>query len=155
MERHAWSVTLQAWPALFSRMAAVTGHLDFRNWTGDSILRHVWVGAGNSKTVSLIVTISVLILSPIIVSGNSLVFLSTWKDLLKKLWSSWPSHYIILSMAVADFMVAFVTSILTAYWCWAVYQKKNPVFGPVRFSFTFLNLKTYVFEIRNTTEVST
>lgn len=66
--------------ALFSRMAALIGHWDFRNWTGDSIWPQVWLGAGNSKTVSLIVAISVLILSPIIVSGNLLVFFSTWKE---------------------------------------------------------------------------
>ena len=43
-------------------------------------------------------------------------------------------------MVVVDFMIGFVTSILTAYWCCAVYQTKKSVFGPVRFSITFLNI---------------
>lgn len=117
-------------------MAALIGHWDFRNWRGDSIWPQVWLGAGNSKTVSLIVAISVLILSPIIVSGNLFLHLE------RTLWRSSGNghHIIILSMVVVDFMVGFVTSILTAYWCWAVYQTKKPVFGPVRFSITFLNI---------------
>ena len=96
-------------------MAAVTGHLNFWNWTGDSILQQVWLSTGNSQTIPIIVAVSVIILSPIIVFGNLLVVFSIWKDLLKKLWS-WPSNYIILSMAVADLMVGIVTCPLTAYW---------------------------------------
>ena len=120
-------------------MAAVTGHLNFWNWTGDSILHQVWLSTGNSQTIPIIVAVSVIILSPIIVFGNLLVVFSIWKDPLKKLWS-WPSNYIILSMAVADLMVGIVTCPLTAYWGWAVHQMKNPTFGPVTFSITFLNI---------------
>ena len=120
-------------------MAAVTGHLNFWNWTGDSILHQVWLSTGNSQTIPIIVAVSVIILSPIIVFGNLLVVFSIWKDPLKKLWS-WPSNYIILSMAVADLMVGIVTCPLTAYWGWAVHQMKNPTFGPVTFSIAFLNI---------------
>ena len=54
-------------------MATVTGDLNFWNITGDSIFKQVWLSAGNSKTISRIVAISVIILSPIIVFGNLLV----------------------------------------------------------------------------------
>ena len=43
-------------------------------------------------------------------------------------------------MAVADLMVGIVTCPLTAYWGWAVHQMKNPTFGPVTISITFLNI---------------
>lgn len=37
-------------------------------------------------------------------------------------------------------MVGIVTCPLTAYWGWAVHQMKNPTFGPVTFSISFLNI---------------
>lgn len=42
-------------------MAAVTGHLNFWNWTGDSILQQVWLSTGNSQTIPIIVAVSVII----------------------------------------------------------------------------------------------
>ena len=96
------------------RMATVTSDLNFWNITGDSIFKQVWLSAGNSKTISIIIAISVIILSPIIVFGNLLVVFSIWKDPMKKLWK-WPLNQIILSLAVADLMVGLVICILLLY----------------------------------------
>ena len=95
-------------------MATVTSDLNFWNITGDSIFKQVWLSAGNSKTISIIIAISVIILSPIIVFGNLLVVFSIWKDPMKKLWK-WPLNQIILSLAVADLMVGLVICILLLY----------------------------------------
>jgi len=120
-------------------MAAITGHFDFWNMTGEEALLKVWLSVDNGKTISTTVAILALIMSPVIVLGNSLVILSVWKDPLKKLRSS-PSNFIILSMAIADLLVGLVACPLTLYWGLALFLKKNPTFGPLTFFSVLINV---------------
>ena len=118
-------------------MAAVTGHFNFWNLTGEEALQKAWLRVGHVKTISATVAVLAMVASPVIVFGNSLVVLSVWRDPLKKLRSS-PSNFIILSMAIADLQVGLVACPLTAYWGWALFLKKNPTFQPLKAVFSVL-----------------
>ena len=112
-------------------MAAVTGNFNFWNWSSEESLEKVWLRVDNPKTISATVAVLAMTLSPIIVFGNSLVILSVWRDPLKTLRLS-PSNFILLSMAIADLLVGLVACPLTVYWGWAIFQKKDPAFGPLK-----------------------
>ena len=62
-----------------------------------------------------------IVMSSVIVFGNSFVLLSVWKDSLKRLWSS-PSHRTIITMAIADLLVGLVACPLTGYWGLSIFQ---------------------------------
>ena len=54
-------------------MAAVTGHFNFWNLTGEEALQKAWLRVGHVKTISATVAVLAMIVSPVIVFGNSLV----------------------------------------------------------------------------------
>lgn len=120
-------------------MAAITGNFDFWNITSEEALLNVWLKVDNVKTISTTVAVLAMIMSPIIVFGNSLVVVSVWKDPLKKLRSS-PSNFIILSMSIADLLIGLVACPLTTYWGWAVFHRSNPAFEPLKFFSTLINV---------------
>ena len=95
--------------------------------TSEEALLKAWLSAENRKTSSATFAVPAIVMSPIIVFGNSLVVLSVWKDPLKKLWSS-PSNRIIISMAIADLLVGLVACPLLGYWGWSIFQN-DPTFG--------------------------
>ena len=77
-------------------MAAINGNTELSNLTSDRDLgNNVWLNVGNSHATSMAFSIPAMVMSPIIILGNSLVVLSVWKDPLKKLRSS-PSNRIIV-----------------------------------------------------------
>ena len=120
-------------------MAAIKGNYDFWNMTSEEALLKVWLSVENAKTISATVAVLAIVMSPIIVFGNSLVVLSIWKDPLKKLWSS-PSNRIIISMAIADLLVGLVACPLTGYWGWSIFQNKHPAFGTLAFFSVLINV---------------
>ena len=120
-------------------MAAVTGHFNFWNLTGEEALQKAWLRVGHVKTISATVAVLAMIVSPVIVFGNSLVILSVWKDPLKKLRPS-PSNYILSSMAIADLLVGLVGCPLSVYWGWATFHQEDPPFGPLKLSFVLVNV---------------
>ena len=95
--------------------------------TSEEALLKVWLTVENGKTISATFAVLAIVMSPIIVFGNSLVVLSVCKDPLKKLSSS-PSDRIIISMAIADLLVGLVACPLTGYWVWSIFQN-DPTFG--------------------------
>ena len=111
-------------------MAAVVGHTNFWNLSSGEALNQVWLRVGSAKTISATVSVVAMLMSPIIVLGNSLVILSVWKDPLKTLRSS-PSNFILLSMAVADLLVGLVACPLTLYWHWAMSYPEHQSFLPL------------------------
>ena len=120
-------------------MAAVAGHFNFWNMSSNEALNKVWLRVDNAKTISATVSVVALLISPIIVLGNSLVILSVWKDPFKTLRSS-PSNFILLSMAVADLLVGLVACPLTVHWGWATFRHENPPFSPLLVSFFLINV---------------
>ncbi|XP_078357407.1 adenosine receptor A2a-like [Oculina patagonica] len=109
-------------------MAAIAGHFNFWNMTSEEAFNKVWLRVDNVKAVYTTLAVITMIMSPIIVFGNSLVILSVWKDPLKNLRSS-PSNFILLSMAVADLLVGLVVCPLTAHWGWAISRHKDTSFS--------------------------
>ena len=109
------------------KMAAIAGHYDYWNKTSEEAFLKEWLRVENAKTISATIAVLAIVMSPIIVFGNSLVVLSVWKDPLKKLWSS-PSNRIILSMAIADLLVGLVACPLTSLWGLSIFQN-NLIFG--------------------------
>ena len=124
---------------LIVKMAAIIGHVNFWNMTSEEAMLRVWLRVSNVKTISSTVAVLAMVMSPIIVFGNSLVVLSVWKDPLKKLRSS-PSNFIILSMAIADLLVGSVACPLTVYWGWSIFLNKDPTFGPLAFFSVLINV---------------
>ena len=120
-------------------MAAVAGHSNFWNMSSNEALNKIWLREDNAKAVSAFVPVVAMLMSPIIVLGNSLVILSVWKDPLKTLRSS-PSNFILLSMAVSDLLVGLVACPLTLYWSWATFRHEDPQFSPLLVSFFLVNI---------------
>ena len=115
-------------------MAAVVGHFNFWNLTGEQALQVAWLGLENVKLLSAITAVISLAISPIIVFGNVLVLIAVWKDPLKNLRSS-PSNFILTSMAIADLIVGLVVCSITAYWGRVIYfNEKSPFDVSVLFS---------------------
>ena len=107
------------------KMAAINGNTELSNLTSDRDLgNNVWLNVGNSHAISMAFSIPAMVMSPIIILGNSLVVLSVWKDPLKKLRSS-PSNRIIVSMAIADLLVGIVVCPLMVYWGWTILHQEK------------------------------
>ena len=64
----------------------------------------MWNFMETRRMFALVIAVIMAILSPLIVAGNALIILVVWKDPLRNL-RSFTSTYILLSMAVADFLV--------------------------------------------------
>ena len=113
-------------------MAAVLGYFHYWNTSTEEALQNAWLGLGEgySKAVSATYALPAIVMSPIIVFGNSLVILSVLKDPLKKLRSS-PPTYILLSMAIADLLVGLLICPLNVYLGFAVFYHKDPPFLPL------------------------
>ena len=109
------------------RMAAFLGHLDIWNITSKEVLDNVWLHVDNVETVSIIFVVLGIISAPVIVLGNLLVVLAIWKDPLKKLQRS-PPGFVVLSMAIADFLVGLVVCPSAVYWGWSVFHYEVPRF---------------------------
>ena len=120
-------------------MAAVAGHFNFWNMSSEEALNEVWSRVDNVASISVSVSVVAMLISPIIVFGNSLVILSVWKDPLKTLRSS-PSNFILLSMAVADVLVGSIACPLTVYWGWAIFRHEDPPFSPLLVSSFLVNV---------------
>ena len=120
-------------------MAAVAGHSNFWNMSSNEALNKVWLRVDNAKTISATVSVVAMLMSPIIVLGNSLVILSVWRDPLKTLRSS-PSNFILLSMAVADLLVGLVACPLTVHWGWAIFRHEDPPFSPLLVNSFLINV---------------
>ena len=114
-------------------MAAILGHFNFWNISSKEALENVWLRIDNIKTISATIIVPAMILSPVIVFGNLLVIISVWKDPLKKLRSS-PSNFIVLSMAIADFLVGLLLCPLSVYWGFAVLYQKDVLLLPLAVS---------------------
>jgi len=108
-------------------MAAVVGHYNFWNITSEKALQEAWLHLENVKPLSATSSVLSIVMSPIIVLGNVLVLLAVWKDPLKKL-RSWPSNFILVSMALADLLVGLVVCPITAYWGWVIFVKEQSPF---------------------------
>ena len=107
--------------------------------SSEEALNEVWLRVDNGKTISATVSVVAMLMSPVIIFGNSLVVLSVWRDPLKNLRSS-PSNFILLSMAVADLLVGLIACPLTVYWGWALYRHKDPPFSPLLVSAFLINV---------------
>ena len=114
-------------------MAAIFGHFNFWNISSKEALQNLWLRVDNIKTISTTTTVPSIIFSPVIVFGNLLVIISVWKDPLKKLRSS-PSNFILLSMAIADFLVGLILCPLTVYSGFAVLYQKDALLLPLAVS---------------------
>lgn len=77
--------------------------------------RDSWSFMEKKTAISLVVGISMAVISPLIVAGNSLIIVVIWKDPLRKL-RSFTSSRILFSMAVADVLVGSILSPLHAAW---------------------------------------
>ena len=110
-------------------MAALLGHFDYWNTSSEDVFQNIW-RRGNIKAVSATIAVPAIVMSPIIVFGNSLVILSVLKDPLKKLRSS-PSNYILLSMAIADLLIGLLLCPLNVYLGVNVFYHYDPPFLPL------------------------
>ena len=77
---------------------------------------------------ALVIAVIMAILSPLIVAGNALIILVVWKDPLRNL-RSFTSTYILLSMAVADFLVGAILCPLNADWSLLIREGNQPSFA--------------------------
>ena len=75
----------------------------------------IWNFLEKKKSLALVVGVIMAAMSPVIVVGNTLIIIVVWKDPLKKL-RSFSSSYILLSMAVAGFLVSSILCPLHADW---------------------------------------
>ena len=90
--------------------------------------RDSWSFMEKKTTISLVVGISMAVISPLIVAGNSLIIVVIWKDPLKKL-RSFTSSRILFSMAVADVLVGSILSPLHAGWSLLKGLRQKPTFS--------------------------
>ena len=120
-------------------MAALVGHLDILNITSKEAIDNVWLHVDNFETVSIIFVVLGIISAPVIVLGNSLVVLAIWKDPLKKLRRS-PSGFVVLSMAIADFLVGLVVCPSAVYWGWSMFHYEVPPISYLTVSAVFVNV---------------
>ena len=114
-------------------MAAISGDFNFWNLSIEEAFGKAWLRVDNVKALSAALAIPALVMTPILVLGNSLVILAIWKDPLKNLRSS-PSNYILLSMALADLIVGLILCPLTVYLAFAILRQKEHLFLPLSVS---------------------
>lgn len=75
----------------------------------------IWNAMEKKRPIALVVGIITVAMSPLIVIGNSLIIIVVWKDPLRNL-RSFTSSTILLSMAIADFLVGSILCPLHADW---------------------------------------
>ena len=80
------------------------------------------------RMFALVIGVIMAILSPLIVAGNALIILVVWKDPLRNL-RSFTSTYILLSMAVADFLVGAILCPLNSDWSLLIRAGDKPSFS--------------------------
>ena len=115
-------------------MPAVRGTVDYWNMTNEEALVQFWLNIDNAETIFTTVAVLATITFPITTIGNSVIVLSVWMDLLRKLRSS-PSNFIIFSM------VGLVACPLTAFWGLAsLYKYTNASFHFLKLFSMFINV---------------
>ena len=80
------------------------------------------------RMFALVIGVIMAILSPLIVAGNALIILVVWKDPLRNI-RSFTSTYILLSMAVADFLVGAILCPLNSDWSLLIRAGDKPSFS--------------------------
>lgn len=88
----------------------------------------MWNFMETRRMFALVIAVIMAILSPLIVAGNALIILVVWKDPLRNL-RSFTSTYILLSMAVADFLVGAILCPLNADWSLLIREGNQPSFA--------------------------
>lgn len=97
----------------------------------------IWNFLEKKKSLALVVGVIMVTMSPVIVVGNTLIIIVVWKDPLRKL-HSFTSSYILLSMAVADFLVGSILCPLHADWSLLTGVGDQPLFTSVSFGHVLL-----------------
>ena len=89
-------------------MAALFGHMDYWNVSGDILAKEIKNGMREEPVgQAAFFSICYFLLSVPTVLGNALVIAAVWKDPLKTLRSS-PTNFILLSLAIADLLAGVV-----------------------------------------------
>lgn len=107
-----------------------------------SNVNEVWNFLENDKSLALAVGIILIIMSPFIIVENTLIILVVWKDPLQNL-RSFTCTMILLSMAIADFLVGSVLCPMHSYWSLVTAdgdEPSFPVYVPLAINAIFISV---------------